>query len=797
MTRRLRPVVLGLFWTGLALSGRSADAPKTPSAATAATASASPAAAAAPTPATVPLAEIAQRSQETITRVNTLAADSPADDTDAVERQSVQTLSSQVDQWLAQTTKTLQARPSLDALRDLQVGGRKLSDEVGIRVEAMNQRAKTLETDANELRNDDTLWTNTANRAKETGLPDAQTFGQSVQAAIKNAAGRIKQRQASVLDWQGQLTKLSGSLAAGLDSVRQANDAALKTLFVRDSSPLWARQTPQDTTAGAEAGESPGGQMQAALEYARQHPDLLGLHAAIMLVLLGLLLWLRRGLHKWTEEEPHLKRAAPVFEVPVATALVLSFLVKGPLYANAPGGFKTVLGAVLLLPMAVLLRRLLDPRLHSALYCLVLFYFVSQLRTAMTAYPVLERGVFAGELLAAILVFGWASRISRSQREADAAGAVLGTWGRFLCRLAILLMTGALAAEVLGYTRLGTMVGTGVLRSSYVAVGLYALLQVLFGLLLIALRVRPLSISHIARTHSAEVQQEISVLLRTAAYLGWFWLSLGFFQLQDTVYDWVAGKLTWHVAPTITVGHLLGFVLAIWLSLKIAQLLRFFLEEEVFERVHLSPGLPYAIATMLNYLVLFIGFLIALGTLGVGLNQITILAGAFSVGLGFGLQNIINNFVSGIILLFERPVKVGDIIQIGDATGEVRRIGIRASVIGIRDGSSIIVPNGNLISNQFTNWTYADRHRSIDVELNIASGPDPEHVLALLKGAAAAPASTKDHPAPEAFITALTAAGINVTVRAWISNYEDWVQTRSELTVMLVAALAREDIKLV
>ena len=398
---------------------------------------------------------------------------------------------------------------------------------------------------------------------------------------------------------------------------------------------------------------------------------------------------------------------------------------RGNLYANSPVAFKAFLGVVLLVPMIVLLRRLLDKRLHGALYFLILFYVTGEVRTALASYVRLDRWIFSGELLAATVVFWWVAHTDGSRTE-DSVGAVLGKWPRRLCRLAILLLVAAMSAEVLGFVRLGTTLGAGVLRGSYAAVFFYALIRVLAGLLLIALRVRPLSVSHIARQHHSEVHRRIVRLLGAVAFLGWLWLTLDFFELQTVVSAWLAEAVKYKLSAgtlSLTAGQLLGFVAAIWIAIAAARLTRFFLEEEVFERVSLSPGLPYAISTMLNYLVLFVGFLIALGVLGVDLTKITILAGAFSVGLGFGLQNIINNFVSGIILLFERPVKVGDIVQINDAIGEVRRIGIRASIIGTRDGSSIIVPNGNLISNQFTNWTYSDRHRSIEIPLSIATAP--------------------------------------------------------------------------
>jgi len=136
-------------------------------------------------------------------------------------------------------------------------------------------------------------------------------------------------------------------------------------------------------------------------------------------------------------------------------------------------------------------------------------------------------------------------------------------------------------------------------------------------------------------------------------------------------------------------GRHLLFIVAIWIAFITSRISRFVLEEEVFPRIHLAPGLHYSISKTLHYAILIIGFFAGVGLLGFDLSKLTILAGAFSVGLGFGLQNIINNFVSGLILLFERPIKVGDVIQLDTTEGVVEQIGIRASIIRTVNGSEI------------------------------------------------------------------------------------------------------------
>jgi small-conductance mechanosensitive channel len=205
---------------------------------------------------------------------------------------------------------------------------------------------------------------------------------------------------------------------------------------------------------------------------------------------------------------------------------------------------------------------------------------------------------------------------------------------------------------------------------------------------------------------------------------------------------------------------------------------------------------PYATSTLIHYTILVIGIFFALTLVGVDLSQYAVLGGAIGVGLGFGLQNIFNNFVSGIILLFERPVKVGDVIQVDTNIGTVEKIGIRASLLRLTNGSEYILPNGNLISNPVTNWTFSNRRRVVDLPVVVAAKADSQRVLALLiETVKAHPLVLKDPP-PHALLASLGGATLNFEVRAWISSSENWLQVRSDLALSISAALARENIAL-
>jgi small-conductance mechanosensitive channel len=199
---------------------------------------------------------------------------------------------------------------------------------------------------------------------------------------------------------------------------------------------------------------------------------------------------------------------------------------------------------------------------------------------------------------------------------------------------------------------------------------------------------------------------------------------------------------------------------------------------------------------MVRYTLLFFGFLFALAATGIELSKLTVVAGGLGVGIGFGLQNIVNNFVSGLVLLFERPLKVGDAVQLQgiDVWGEIRRIGIRASVIRTFDGAEVIVPNGQLISEAVTNWTFSDRRRRVEVAVGVEYGTDAQRVLDLLLQVAGSNERVLAAPPPLALFVGFGASSLDFLLRAWVADFDEGYTTRSDLTVAIQRALAEADI---
>jgi potassium efflux system protein len=153
------------------------------------------------------------------------------------------------------------------------------------------------------------------------------------------------------------------------------------------------------------------------------------------------------------------------------------------------------------------------------------------------------------------------------------------------------------------------------------------------------------------------------------------------------------------------------------------------------------------------------------------------------------LQSVVNNFVSGLILLFERPIHVGDAVEVGNLQARVQRIGIRASVVRTLQGAEIIVPNSQLVSEQVTNWTLSDQLRRIDLPVGVNYSADPQKVIEVLEAAVTAHPRVLKNPPPKALFVEYGNSSINFELRAWTDDFDGWYQVRSELAIAIFDAV--------
>jgi small-conductance mechanosensitive channel len=215
----------------------------------------------------------------------------------------------------------------------------------------------------------------------------------------------------------------------------------------------------------------------------------------------------------------------------------------------------------------------------------------------------------------------------------------------------------------------------------------------------------------------------------------------------------------------------------------------FILDREIVPRLQLRPGAGYAIVTFTRWTIVILGTVLTLAALGIDMAKVTLLASAVGVGIGFGLQNVVNNFVSGLILIVERPVGVGDLIEVGPLLGEVKRIGIRSSIVRTAQGAEVIVPNAELVSKEVVNWTRSDRQRRYDIDVGVAYGSDPEQVMRLLVEAARDVPEIMTNPAPLAMFKGFGDSSLDFRLLAWVQTVDVGLQAQNGLRVAILRKL--------
>ena len=745
----------------------------------------------------IPLAELSSEAEATTAALRAIDAEL---DADTVIARAVDILPAMTADVNDQVQATHQAAARNASLTTLQALGTRLTDLRGKTDEIATElktRAATLRDQFAHLAELAKRWRDTLAVTRSANTPRALAErAREVVAAIEHTRNTTERQQASALDL---LERFVGQAARIVEAERLnevARSKALKRLFVKEDPPLWRlsapsrAQEPDDTDL-----TSVRQQLDTLAVYVGRETDWMLLHLALFAAIAVALRALRRRLKARTGEEPMDSRSAAIFDFPIAMAMILSLVASGAIYPDAPVLMWAVIGAAALLPAAYILHRIVDPRIYPVLYALVVFYIVDQLRIAVAPHALTARLVFIAEMAAGVLVAAWIAH--RANGDRDLRNARVLQRIRMAAQLAVALFLAAALAGTLGYSSLAAMLERAVLGGAYLAVILYATVLALDSLGSLMLSSRPLIALHSIQDERALLRTRLNTALTWSAIGFWLWVMLERLTLAGPFFNLATRTVHAGVkvgSIDVTLGDVLAFAGVLWAAVLTSRFVRFVLDEDVFPRVRLPSGLANAISTTLHHALVVAGFFAGVAALGFDMTKLTILVGAFTVGVGFGLQNIINNFVSGLILLFERPVKVGDVIQVDDATGTVERIGIRATVIRTVSGAEIIVPNGNLISARVTNWTRTNRQRMMEVPVSVDASAATDQVIELLTSVARATQDVLSTPAPEALLARFTPDAMHFELRAWTDRAEDWARVRSDLSLAITRALAQANI---
>lgn len=239
--------------------------------------------------------------------------------------------------------------------------------------------------------------------------------------------------------------------------------------------------------------------------------------------------------------------------------------------------------------------------------------------------------------------------------------------------------------------------------------------------------------------------------------------------------DWLSE--TWNIQlfqlgeNPFSLKTILILILSLSLVFVISSWIGKLLSKKILPRYGIDVGISHSIATIVKFILIVLGLLIIMQTSGINLSSIGILLGALGVGIGFGLQNITSNFISGIIILFERPVKVGDRIEIDDLTGNVIEISARATTILTNDNITVIVPNSDFINTRVINWSHNDKKIRLSFSVGVSYNENPDRIRSLLIEIARQHPGVLQTPSPSVLFDEFGESSLNFKVLVWTTDY--------------------------
>jgi len=744
--------------------------------------------AAAPPPPTIPVAEVAPRAEEVANVLGSLSGSLvPSAEIETITS-SLRNASELIGVELAETKSLLDEQQTLELLQTQQEHWQQRRLQTVAWLAALTKRVNQLQDALDHIADLQKTWTETRAAARAAKAP--QTTLQQIDATLASlvAAQRpIQTERAAALDLQSRVGAAVARCNSVLAQIAQVQQKAVTGMLVRNAPPIWSAEVWADVR----------GEFRASLRKvaARYQEDLLlyvrnpafGLpwHLGLFLLLAILLRAARRQFDTSDAGDKTSSPAMAVYDHPYAAAYLVTLLfATAPISPPMPQAAKELGWIVNMLPVILLNRRVIEAQRVPRLYAMTLLYAVDMQRRAVSAAgsPLVGQAHLVVECFVGLAVMLWLLRTARRSAGAAVGQSVVRV--SLLISLFIVTFTVGLVGGSLGYVRLARLLTSGILVAGVLAAALYTAARVVTALLVFLFHLWPLRLLRMVRHHRDLLERRSYRFLFWFVTLGWLYRYLNYLGLSNPVLSLggaiLAAKLE-RGSISISVSDILTFVFIVWVAYKLSAFIRFLLDEEVYPHTRIAPGQAYAMSSLLNYIIVAAGFVVGIGVLGGDLSKLTVLASAFGVGIGFGLQSVINNFVSGLILLFERPIQVGDAVQVGTVLGNVRRIGIRASIVSTPQGAEIIVPNARLISEEVTNWTRSDQLRRVDVKVGISYGTAQKKVIELLESVARAQPHVLQNPPPEALFMGYGDSAINFELRAW-TEHAHWVQVQSGLT---------------
>ncbi len=481
---------------------------------------------------------------------------------------------------------------------------------------------------------------------------------------------------------------------------------------------------------------------------------------------------------------------------PWSAGLILGLFASTLIFTNRPLIFKDLAVLIVTIPIILIVNSVLLKKYHKYIYAFGLLVFLQLAYFIFHAEHIIyQLGICFIAIIEIIVLLMLLGEIKKIRIKKIFVKNLIYVLVIFQLGTAFLGLIGIIA----GMTLLAEISVGLPITNTFAFLLLIISALIINGLTELAVDSKALRKINVFRLHGAYLKTKLTGIINLIAIVVWLFIILKKLNLDRPLIEGLTAffEKEWSIGlASFTVGSVFIFFLVIWLSVFVSKVIRIVLEEDVLENLNLAKGVPRTISVMVRYTLITLGIILAVSAAGMPLTSLTVIFGAISIGIGFGLQNIFNNLVSGLILLFERPIQIGDTIEVGTLIGNVKSMGIRSSHVKTFDGAEIIVPNGHLISNEVVNWTLSDQRRRIEVIAGVAYGTDPHLVQKLLLDLLKKHKDILQDPEPSVFFQAMGESSLDFRLLFWTAKFDEWVRIRSEVTFGVHDILVENNIEI-
>jgi len=515
-----------------------------------------------------------------------------------------------------------------------------------------------------------------------------------------------------------------------------------------------------------------------------------------LIFLLGWVMFVRtKTLRRHESPQTILDQANYISRNPVISALLVAAAIIPYFYSHPPVVFlETFFLATMILTLVLLKKNFGSSSfkfMHS-LFWLTVIYGLSNLFIQISN---IDRYAVLALSIASLVLAG------QFYKNVKAAPGDYLTNTALALKIFIGLQFFSIALNITGRFSLAKIIGITAVFNLWFLVILFFVVQIISQGLFLQFQVKKDGNSILNWVDYTIVQKKFRNVLIMLASLIWLFFLLQNLNIDDFVSDNISELLSQSRSvggASFTFGGFVIFIAVIWISSIVSRIISYFYDISAQRVNDLSVAKKKnRTSTLLIRLGVFsIGFLLAVAASGFPLEKLTIIISAFGIGIGFGLQNIVNNLVSGLILAFEKPIQIGDIIEVDNRSGTMKEIGIRSSKILTSEGSEVIIPNGDLISRHVVNWTLSNSNRRIELPVIVAYGEDIDRIKTLLKNLLQNHDDVMRNPAPSVFLNSISESAVEFKVFFWADDISTTLELKSRVITDIHKKFTAEGVRI-